>query len=595
MLQPSFCVLHRAMRSGAPGIVLVLVLLLLALPAKAADWSRVDDSVERLRQALLMTEEASQRSQLVQQAVAGLQTCRELREALLLSEWRDRDDNQHLASMDQAARNEVERRFITIVQQMVSWGDVPCRLGVYGMLSEIGDRLPPTAARTLGRVLADVVRRRDPADCLAAVDALSRMRPDLGDAVAAFGELLRVGTVSQRRSVACGQLNLIRSAAEQCRVQPRDAQAMATAVAVGSAVVPLACDSLHDPDAVVRRVEVEAIHQILLLLDNLLREQPAQQATDSPTWTRVGQVSVSHQHAAWPLIQVLDERAPALRASLSDADASVRQRAGHALEALAKLRQCLEPYIERQTPAVTLGLPIPQPPPSDIRLVQLQVPTALPAVSPVLTALMQQLRDPHVSVRRAALDALEALGPTAVPATGALIQALTDRDRFVRWAAARTLGKLGPIAAPQAVPPLIRLLDDPDLGVECAAANALRRFGSAASPAVPRLTRLVQCGDSEQRTVAIAALQGIGPAAAASVPALGVALSDPWPDVRRAAAELLRHLGPSAGSAAVPLGLALADPDADVRRMASDALLAVSPPAEPIAWTATAPFTIPTR
>jgi HEAT repeat protein len=79
--------------------------------------------------------------------------------------------------------------------------------------------------------------------------------------------------------------------------------------------------------------------------------------------------------------------------------------------------------------------------------------------TPAVPALIQALGDRSENVRRAAAEALGAIGdPQAVPA---LIQALgheTDPfadDWAVRRAAAWALGKLGD---PQAVPPLIQAL-----------------------------------------------------------------------------------------------------------------------------------------
>jgi HEAT repeat protein len=99
--------------------------------------------------------------------------------------------------------------------------------------------------------------------------------------------------------------------------------------------------------------------------------------------------------------------------------------------------------------------------------------------APAVPPLIQALGDSDRAVRRAAAEALGAIGdPQAVPA---LIQALGDiatccslvRQRR-RWAAAWALGDLGD---PQAVPALIQALGDSDRAVRRAAAWALGAIG----------------------------------------------------------------------------------------------------------------------
>jgi HEAT repeat protein len=94
------------------------------------------------------------------------------------------------------------------------------------------------------------------------------------------------------------------------------------------------------------------------------------------------------------------------------------------------------------------------------------------AGAPAAPALIKALGDWSENVRRAAAEALGAIGdPQAVPP---LIQALGDWSENVRRAAAEALGKLGDR---QAVPALIKALGDSDWVVRCNAAEALGKLG----------------------------------------------------------------------------------------------------------------------
>jgi hypothetical protein len=175
--------------------------------------------------------------------------------------------------------------------------------------------------------------------------------------------------------------------------------------------------------------------------------------------------------------------------------------------------------------------------------------------------------------------------PQAVPA---LIQALGDSDSAVRRAAAEALGAIGD---PQAVPALIQALGD--RGDVCGrvlfAVRQRRRWalGESATPKpCPRSSKHWGIGLGmfavRQRSVANFAVraaealvrQRIGDPQA--VPALIQALGDSDSDVRRAAAEALGKLGdPQAVPALIQ---ALGDSEWDVRRAAAEALGATRRP-----------------
>jgi len=186
--------------------------------------------------------------------------------------------------------------------------------------------------------------------------------------------------------------------------------------------------------------------------------------------------------------------------------------------------------------------------------------------APAVPALIQALGDSDSAVRRAAAEALGAIGDLqAVPA---LIQALGDwRSENVRCAAAEALGKLGD---PQAVPAFIKALGDSDRAVRRAAAEALVKIGT---PAVPAFIKALGDSDRAVRRAAAEALGAIGDPQA--VPALIQALGDRGENVRRAAGEALVRIGAPAVPALIK---ALGDSIWDVRRAAAEALGAIGDP-----------------
>jgi len=113
--------------------------------------------------------------------------------------------------------------------------------------------------------------------------------------------------------------------------------------------------------------------------------------------------------------------------------------------------------------------------------------------------LLQAMRDNDSDVRRAAAQALGALGETALES---LLWALRDNDSDVRQAAAQALGALGD---PQALEPLLRALRDDDSDVRQAAAQALGALGDP--QALKPLLRALRDDDSDVRQAAAQALE----------------------------------------------------------------------------------------
>ncbi|MDZ4862100.1 MAG: HEAT repeat domain-containing protein [Gemmatimonadota bacterium] len=149
---------------------------------------------------------------------------------------------------------------------------------------------------------------------------------------------------------------------------------------------------------------------------------------------------------------------------------------------------------------------------------------------------------------------------------------ILQADHYIpdmRREAVRAIAALGP-SARVALPVLLRATRDDTEEVRFWAVEAIRRIGPAATDAVPAL--LVVLADDVRRVQLLArtALEAVGPAA---VPALIPALRNPDPWVRANAAEALGAIGASGGGQAVkPLARLLADDSLWVRASAGWAL-----------------------
>jgi (1->4)-alpha-D-glucan 1-alpha-D-glucosylmutase len=169
-------------------------------------------------------------------------------------------------------------------------------------------------------------------------------------------------------------------------------------------------------------------------------------------------------------------------------------------------------------------------------------PAAAEAAPEVVPALVATLGDDDVAVRRAAIEALTAIGPAAVLP---LANALEAADKVLRRAAAEALGRIEPAAvemAPEVVPTLVAALADADVAVRRTAAELLGRIGATAGSA---LAAALGGSSTTVRRTAAEVLGRIGPAAAEAapevVPALVAALGDADATVRRAVAEALKQ------------------------------------------------------
>jgi HEAT repeat protein len=531
--------------------------------------------------------------------VTALSRLPELREALLLREWRDQDADDQIAAIDQAARLEVARRFGQVLFDILQRGDAVGRQAAVSLLGEVAPtlreiRLPGWSLRGFSPVLADLVR--DPQSTgirEAAAHALCQISADPAVAVPALSRLFESGEPALRRAAARGLVDFVEWTCQSSR-RPNGPlpEAFRTEVLqVSRAILPVVGRGLTDADSEVRRLSLETIRQATLAVGKLIAD-PRGSLTDDPEEVEEHRHAVARERADLEaLARELKDLAPPLSAVLRDSEPGVRLRAHQALEEVEAAWQWLQeqPAVgpeqgqarltARRLGALPGGQEASLIPPQGIHAVPL-TPPLLDAQGASVPGLAAGLADPEVKVRRAALAALETLGEEAAPAVPALIRALADADAMVRWGAARTLRKIGPVHGGAAVPVLTALLRDADLDVRLTSAEALGSYGPAAQESVPALVQALGAGDYEMRLAAIHALEGIGLPAQPAIPALAAALKAPQVRVRQAAAALLSKFGPAALDAKEALRQALLDPDDQVRKIAGDALLDLLPPPE---------------
>jgi HEAT repeat protein len=549
--------------------------------AKAIEGVKPDD-----RDAAIL----NQRERLLAARVKALHTLPELRRALLLQNWQLAQPGEALSDMDRKYRDQVAdrfraevRRIFTGVKQILQEGDVESQLALLNMLAE----LAPTALRAaeeasnLGRgfdreVAKLVDEGKTPVVRETAARALGQIFPNPEVAVPSLRQLLQPPhTVAERQAAAFGLQSLIRvvtllATGSSIETRTKTEVGIKDVITTSTAVVPVACLGLEDPDPEVRRLSAEAIEQAAAALSSYApHPRPEEDVTGG---TLLPEDVARIRKDLSPLMLALKAKAGVLRQAAGDRDPLVRVAVMRALEIIGTVRQ----QFQQSTPAGAVNPGTGDP--------------LLQTVTEALPAVIRELSDPAVPGRLKALDVLETMGPDAAPAIPDLVRVTRDPELFVRWSAARTLGKIGPVDTPATLPALTRLLQDVDLDVAVAAARALGYYGPEAKAAVPALIQsLKKASDGRMRLAVIASLKEIGTDSRPAIPALVAALTDPDLDVRRAAAEALGLFGPTAAEAAPALRAALqqnradlADPvlrvreaAARVRQAISDALLTI--------------------
>lgn len=169
-------------------------------------------------------------------------------------------------------------------------------------------------------------------------------------------------------------------------------------------------------------------------------------------------------------------------------------------------------------------------------------------------------------LRRAAIEVLGLLGPSASAATPVLMRLLDDPDEHVRREAAASLGKLGPLAG-SAAPALVECMAfDESAAVQDAAALALQQMGASISAEV--LLPLLAAEDAELRRRAATIFGAWHHAAAPWLSTLRPLWDDPDPAVRLAALEAAWNIERAGDAIAPRLASLIGEDDRHLRRQA---------------------------
>jgi HEAT repeat protein len=538
---------------------------------------RAAPPVEQLRQALCDPDrDPVRRESRLRQCLPSLVNLDDLRAALALREWGDTDADEQRAVVDRAVRRILVLRFEQAARQFLWQGDRAVRRAVIDLLADMGITVRAAQgtsglARELAPDLARLVEQGPPELRTPAARALGFINADADVAGPALRRLLETGNDAERKAAAWAIDHWLHLVSQLALRRPNLGNATATEAdwaRVGCTLLPLIGHGLRDSQPEVRRQCAAGISQVASTLDELLPE---------PGPTGESQIRSREEVATSlrPVVGALKEQMPVLTLALADVDSEVRVRARQALHDLAGAQArwlCLAKRNpgSAESPGAS-GLQSvayhPDKPAASAPLAQ--------GSEGTLQALLVGVDDRNVTVRRATLEALEALGPAAALAMPSLLKALGDPDPFVRWTAARTLGKVSPARADVAVPALARLLQDVDFDLRLAALAALERYGPAAASIVPRLIDSLGAADAEERVAVVRVLGSVGPEAKTAVVPIAARLRDQDERVRRAAAQVLGLLGSNAVGAREALLRALDDPDPDVRQAVAEALVRI--------------------
>jgi HEAT repeat protein len=550
---------------------LAAVLALLAGIGGVRGQPPKEGPVERLAEILRQTQpDTASRERLLQKWLGDRYTCVELYRAWSLSGWREARPGDAVAEVDQKCRRRIGERFLDGVKADLNASDPVVAAAMAGWLVEIAGASRSTGARPvllrhLGADLVGVLKRDQPESRVVAIRALAVIEPDPAIAAPVFAFLLRSRDLDIRRGAAAGLGKLVATALQSMTWATGDAVkgARVDLVSMAAAVVPAARHGLDDPDVAVRQHCASVLRHTALALNRLA-------AGPMPADLLVGDRRAANEEALallQPLVERLRDQGATLARAVRDEDTEVRLLACNAVEDLAEARWHWLRQAGRTVSA-------------DNRDDPLRLP-----LRAVLPGLASGAGDDEVRIRRAALDALEMIGPDATPAVPSLARALHDPDRSVRRTAVRVLGGLGPVVARAVVGELAALLEDPDPDMALAAVLAMQRIVPHAPPepgmlsvqdtALPALVRSLRFPDATMRVAVLQTLRGLN--ASPAVPAVCEVLGDPDPRVRKAAAETLGAVGPAARAAVDPLRRALADASPEVREAARAALQAIRP------------------
>lgn len=430
-----------------------------------AQFSNLTPAVEQVRLTLTQYADTPEgRDSRLKRAVQALQTNRERREAFLLSEWRDQQTELPLAAVDRKYRQELCQVLLREYKAILQSGE---KEKIHLLLEKLPDIArqsedSPIVAGLVKDLSGEITHlaKQGPAETRRmALITLVKTHADADLMLPIFSLLNRDPQPEIRHAAADGVDTLLKlqlsgnyaKGNNQPTHQRRETVAIQTAK-----LVPLALQSLKDPQTQIRIMSSDSLRTSAVLLSSLISDPNQSLAGVEPAEVR--RMIQTEWVELDPLFQAWVKGLPGIGAGLVDRQPQVRLNCQRTLDELASIRA------KRHRQNEILGLEMPDLLANPIRSV---IPT-----------LVEALRDPDIRVRRASIDVLEALGVLAVTAAPSLQTSLDDPDSFVRWAAIRALAAMGPDVLRQAKEKIQSMAQDPDPDVRKAVETYTKRLDS---------------------------------------------------------------------------------------------------------------------
>jgi hypothetical protein len=180
----------------------------------SAEEERLSPAVQRFKEALGMRareEDLGARKANLTKQSEKLRGVLDLRQALMLHEWRDNDFDKTVAEVDGKIREELGNRLIQTLREELKSADTSRQLAAADFLGEIGNSIRGTGAgpearrglaAALAPDLADLLRGKNEVIDAAAARALGKIHPDPKVAIPALERALQSGQVLEQRAAA---------------------------------------------------------------------------------------------------------------------------------------------------------------------------------------------------------------------------------------------------------------------------------------------------------------------------------------------------------------------------------------------------------
>lgn len=384
----------------------------------------------------------------------------------------------------------------------------------------------------------------------AAARALGKINPDPKPATDALEKMLKSKDAADRRAAADGLLEMLQSlhALRKSRVDTGVIANNKDIIDADRYVVAAAGPSIGDVEPAITKISLDSVRLGAFLLGDLVVNKPASDLRELPASGR-----------PWT-----DDERTKVTAYQNEVKAEQKELLPVA-EALAKQVQSVLGATKNADPVIRLAACHTLEEMGQARLRLLLKTTTIPEEKTGggnKAAPEEAKDDPLLKALLGTRDQLAA-------------HALSDARARIRLAAVDALETLGTDAAPE-VPKLARCLEDSNLFVRWASARVIGKIGAKGvdlKKTVPLLARLLDDSDLDVELAAANALGLYGEAAKDAVPALARTVGGGDPERRVAAIRALQNIGTKDAWPAIPeITAELAHKDPRVRRAAAEAL-----------------------